>query len=349
MKKVENVSIGGYAFCMDAAAAQSAKDYLDELAVHYAGESEEVLEGIEERMAELLGERACGNAGVISCADVEAVIAVLGRPESIDNDSPEPPPAAAAAQQKKKRLYRDLENRKILGVCSGIARYLDIQIPFVRLFFLLLFVPFYIIGAGSHHDALGMPTILTVPALYLILALCTPAARTVRQKWESKGEDGSLEGIRRSVSQAADGLGKRAGRIARSESWNGVTRVLQVVVGIILFTIGFAGLFAGGLFVFGHQIFGYDSIFSLIVEQICAQPRFAVIVEYTWIKILATAVYSLPFIGMLYAGIMLTFDLKSPKWHPGLIIFVLWLLCVTAFVILLAVAGASWYQMPIGL
>lgn len=343
MKKVENVSIGGYAYSMDAAAAQSAREYLDEIAVHYAGESGEVLEGIEERMAELLSERA-GASGVISPADVEAVIAVLGRPEAIDSDSPEPP-----AREKKKRLYRDLENRKILGVCSGIAKYLDIQIPFVRLVFMLLFIPAYFIGQAHYHEFFGLPVTLYVPALYLLLALCIPAAKTVRQKWESKGEDGSLEEIRRSVSQAADGLGKRAGRIARSESWGGIARVLQACVGIILFITGFSGLFAGGLFMFGHQIFGYDSIFALIVEQFASQYWLAVILEYLWIKVLATVVYSLPFIGMLYAGIMMTFDLRSPKWRPGLIIFVLWLLSVTALVILLAVASASWYQMPIDL
>ncbi len=344
MKKVENVSIGGYAYSMDSAAAQSAKEYLDEIAVHYAGESSEVLEGIEERMAELLNERAAGNAGVISPADVEAVIAVLGRPDAIDGDSPQPP-----AREKKKRLYRDLENRKILGVCSGIAKYLDIQIPFVRLVFVLLFIPAYFIGVESYHNPVGLPVTLSVIVLYLLLALCIPAAKTVRQKWESKGEDGSLEGIRRSVSQAADDLEKRAGRIARSESWGGVARALQLAAGIILFIAGFSGLFAGGLMVFGNQIFGYDSIFALIMDQLSAQSWLAVIAAYTWIKILATAAYSLPFIGMLYAGIMLTFDLRSPKWRPGLIIFVLWLLCVSALGIFFAIASAAWYQMPIDL
>lgn len=32
------------------------------------------------------------------------------------------------------------------------------------------------------------------------------------------------------------------------------------------------------------------------------------------------------FIGMLYGGIMLSFDLKAPAWKPGLIIFIAWLI-----------------------
>ena len=42
----------------------------------------------------------------------------------------------------------------------------------------------------------------------------------------------------------------------------------------------------------------------------------------------------LPFIGMLYAGIMMIFDLRSPSWRPGLIIFLLWIIALTAFTVL---------------
>ena len=53
-----------------------------------------------------------------------------------------------------------------------------------------------------------------------------------------------------------------------------------------------------------------------------------------WVKMLALAVYGLPFIGMLYSSIMLLFHIKSPSWRPGLIIFVLWLIAIIAFGIL---------------
>jgi phage shock protein PspC (stress-responsive transcriptional regulator) len=343
MKQVENVSIGGYAYSMETVAAQSARQYLDEIAVHYAGEGSEVLDGIEERMAELLNERT-GSTGVVTSADIEAVINVLGRPEAIDNDSPEP-----AAPVKKKRLYRDLENRKILGVCSGIANYFGVQVPFVRLVFAVAFVLCYFWGIHRGDNLLGLPHLLYIIGFYLMLALCIPAAKTVRQKWASKGEDGSLEGIRRSVSKAADGIEKGAGRIARSDSWSGIARFFQAAAGILLFIIGFSGLFTGGVVLFGHQIFGYDSIFAFIVEQLSTQAWAAMIMEVIWIKIFAVLAWFLPFIGLLYAGIMLAFNLRSPKWHPGLIIFVLWLLCIIALVILVAIASASWNTMPIDL
>ena len=38
----------------------------------------------------------------------------------------------------KKRLYRDTRNKKLLGVCAGLAKYFDIDPTIVRLVFVLL-------------------------------------------------------------------------------------------------------------------------------------------------------------------------------------------------------------------
>ena len=39
-----------------------------------------------------------------------------------------------------KRLYLDRENRKIAGVCAGIAKYLEIDVTVVRILFLLALI-----------------------------------------------------------------------------------------------------------------------------------------------------------------------------------------------------------------
>ena len=49
---------------------------------------------------------------------------------------------------------------------------------------------------------------------------------------------------------------------------------------------------------------------------------------------LAVLVYVIPFIGMLYGGIMLLFRFKSPSWRPGLWLFVIWLILLVALIIL---------------
>jgi len=40
----------------------------------------------------------------------------------------------------KKKLYRSLENRKLAGVCGGIAEYFDIDPVMVRLVWVIFFL-----------------------------------------------------------------------------------------------------------------------------------------------------------------------------------------------------------------
>ena len=54
-------------------------------------------------------------------------------------------------------------------------------------------------------------------------------------------------------------------------------------------------------------------------------------------SVLVSAIIFLPFLGLLYGGLQLIFDFKSPRWSPGLIIFILWLLCIIAAGILFAI------------
>lgn len=43
----------------------------------------------------------------------------------------------------EKKLYRSRKNRVILGVCGGIAEYLNIDPTIVRLIFIFLLIPFH--------------------------------------------------------------------------------------------------------------------------------------------------------------------------------------------------------------
>ena len=56
MTQTEQVSIGGYAFTLEKAAAEALEAYLKELEAHYLPQQggKEIMEGIEERVAELL-------------------------------------------------------------------------------------------------------------------------------------------------------------------------------------------------------------------------------------------------------------------------------------------------------
>jgi len=45
----------------------------------------------------------------------------------------------------EKKLYRSSENKKICGVCAGLAEYFDLDVTIMRLIFLLLL---FVMGGG---------------------------------------------------------------------------------------------------------------------------------------------------------------------------------------------------------
>ena len=136
MKEVEQVSVGGYAFTMDREASAAASAYLKELEAFYR--SSEIMEGIEERMAELLLEKT-PSEGVVTREMIDGIIEILGWPEKIEEEEPKrEEPQEKPMPRPKKKLYRDLENAKIAGVCSGLAAYFDVQTAIFRAAFLIL-------------------------------------------------------------------------------------------------------------------------------------------------------------------------------------------------------------------
>ncbi len=93
MKKVIKVSINKIPLRWQEDAYNVLKVYLDHLRRYYAGKEGglEIVDGIEERIAELLGERQMG-ARVVSKADVDQVLEIMGPPEVIEEEGGEPSP-----------------------------------------------------------------------------------------------------------------------------------------------------------------------------------------------------------------------------------------------------------------
>ena len=72
MKEIENLSIGGYAFAVERDAAMQLRDYLGSLEEWYLSreDGQEIMDGIEGRLSELLAERLSGHDSVVTLADV---------------------------------------------------------------------------------------------------------------------------------------------------------------------------------------------------------------------------------------------------------------------------------------
>ena len=319
MKQTLQVNIGGFAFCVDEESYQIIDKYLDSLRRYYSTNAEgaEILEDIEERMGELLAER-CGLENVVSAADARYAIGILGSPAAIEGDDA----ARDGATQAKavKRLYRNPDGKVIGGVCSRLAAYLNWDVSLIRLVLTLIAVGMLVWGEA----------IFLMPLLYAICWIAMPNADTVQKQCEMRGEQVSAAGIGQqyAVSRSADQ--SPAGRTAG--------RVLGVFLGLMLFLSGLSGL-AGGAF-----LFSLPSLAGLIPEVSEAWAELTEEIDVTALQslsistwIVAAVVYAIPFILAIYYGILLTFNLKSPKWRPGLILVIIWFVAIIALAILAGV------------
>ena len=358
MKEVERFSLGGYAFTLEQDAASLVADYLGELEKYYDGREggSEIMEGIEERMAELLLEKA-GREGVCTREMVAQIIDILGRPEVIeaageeDGDSSAKPAGermGAANDAPRRKLYRDMNDRLVAGVCSGLAAYFKVDTALPRILFTVFSLAF-LFGWRWTGNHTGVTIHLFFPILYIILWICMPPAKTVRQRWEQRGEDGTLSGIQRSIENGAKEVDEAVQRVANSQAASEFGRIFEKLIGIVLLIVAFSVLFTGGVITFGsgilgnsHSFFGLGELFNRgMAELRDVAPSVAATLVHPWIHILTAVVIFLPFLGILYGALQLLFGFKSPKWHPGLVIFVLWLMSLLALAILVVTGVLS--------
>jgi phage shock protein PspC (stress-responsive transcriptional regulator) len=339
MTEIEKVSIGGYAFTLEKAASEEVGKYLKNLEAHYLGKpgGKEIMEGIEERMAELLLER-CGRNGVATMADIQSLIGILGRPERIEADDPEPEQAQARPQKK---LYRDLENKRIAGVCAGLGNYFNFDVVAMRIIFCVIALALFFTGADE-----GVWS-LSGFAAYAILWLAMPAARTAQERWAMKGDAGTLDDIQRNIRNGVEEMGDAARRgmdevrdTVRGHG-NELGKIILLVIGIILLLGGVSGL--ASVSVIGLK---GPTLFSAPLDRFLDElsvdvPIFYDMVNTPWIMVLAVLAVVLPLIGLIYGGIQMIFGFKPPKWRPGLVIFVLWLVVLVVLAVLFAMGVVS--------
>ena len=229
MKPVEHVSIGGYVFSLEEDACVVARKYLDELDEFYSKRESgaEIMEGIEERMSELLLEQS-GTGGVVTLAMVEKAMSTLGKPEAIEEESGDfsgetSNEQTGAANPVRRKLYRDPSTGKVAGVCSGLGAYFKVDATLFR----LIFVVFSLIGLGFffHRGWVHLPDYF-FPLVYAVLWICMPVAKTVSQRDELRGEKGTVDAISARVMSSVQEMGEAAGQVVKSSFWKDIWRIV---------------------------------------------------------------------------------------------------------------------------
>ncbi|MFW5835664.1 MAG: PspC domain-containing protein [bacterium] len=197
MKKTVTVNLGSTVFSIDEDGYALLKDYLERIENHFSDDEErkEIMSDIEARMAELFSGGNTTPVKPVTLEDVKKVIAIMGDPEDIADMAEESDregeysekreyDGSAYSGKTRRRIYRDIDNRMLGGVCSGMAAYWSVDVIWIRIIFVVLALLFF---SGF--------------LVYLLLWIVIPPARTVAQKLEMRGEPVTISSIRKAVKE----------------------------------------------------------------------------------------------------------------------------------------------------
>lgn len=206
MKKTLTVNLGGTVFNIDDDAYRLLDNYLNNLRHHFRKEvgADEIVDDIERRISELFTERCSAGRQVITLADVEMVIARMGRPEEMEQDDAESaapnPEEQQTASVPRRRLFRDPDDKILGGVFSGMAAYFGVDAALLRLlmFVLLLTTSGFMIPA------------------YILCWIFIPLARTAADKLSMRGEAVTVENIGRTVTDGFERVSNGVSDYVRS-------------------------------------------------------------------------------------------------------------------------------------
>ena len=317
MKEVKKCSISGIAFTIDVDAYEMLSRYLESLRKSYGNDSEgrEIVEDIEARIAELILSSQ-DNATVVELPLVERIIEQMGTADTICDQSEETG-AAQSEGRIPRRLYRDMENARLGGVCSGIGKYFNMNPIWVRA---ILFAPLLVLLMLGWIPFFWwivplMGNLCWVFLIcYLIFWFAVPAARTARQKLEQNGQPITAQSIRETSAASNDIDAPAKSVVAKVVTMFGqiVLIFFKILAGVVVFALimGACALIIG-LFVIG--VTGPSSS-PLLPSDLSI-----------WTQILGILVVLIPVLLLIYV-LMCLIASRKPLGKTVLIVFLLWLL-----------------------
>jgi phage shock protein PspC (stress-responsive transcriptional regulator) len=150
MKKVVNINFQGRIITIEESAFEQLQDYIQSLRNYFQQEEgrDEIINDIENRIAEIFEQEIKNGTVCITDDKLQSVINEMGRVEDfekMDQDhATTTSPKREEIKEPKAALFRNINDKIIGGVCSGIAHALRIDSAVVRVLFALL-----TLGGGS--------------------------------------------------------------------------------------------------------------------------------------------------------------------------------------------------------
>ncbi|PIX08508.1 MAG: hypothetical protein COZ75_11680 [Flavobacteriaceae bacterium CG_4_8_14_3_um_filter_34_10] len=338
MNKTVNINLAGTFFHIDEDAFGKLNRYLNAIKKSFTNPQgqDEIIRDIEARIAELFSEKLDNNKQVITMKELDEVISIMGQPEdyAVDEELFDDTPEGEKQQNPKgyKKLFRDIDNKYIGGVSSGLGHYLGMDAIWVRLLWILL----TIFTSG------------TFILIYIIFWILVPEAKTVAEKLTMTGEPVNISNIERKIKENYDEITDRIknadydkyGKRIKSGSENFFDTLGKIIMalltvfvkflGVILILISaltLIGLFIG-LFITGISgIFGtwYTDFFNIVNDTV---------IPIWLVSIMFFFAIGIPFFFLFILGLkILVNNLKSIGKITKLSLLGIWILSILGLIL----------------
>ena len=323
MNEIKKCSISGVGFTFEKAAYDRLNNYLASLKEAYKNspDSEEILADIEARIAELILSAQSDTQCVVTLPIIENIIEQLGSPEAISGE--ESKTANNTESRIPRRLYRDLENAKLGGVCAGLAKHFGVDAVWIRLAMASPLI-LVVIGAPFLHwlSTLGGNLCAVFFITYLILWFAIPEAKSARQKLEAEGKPISASTIANRQGATQEEQAKSSVASAVTTFGRFMVIVMKVLLGLLLFPITFVAFFL--LLSLVVITAGVSELFIVDIGNFAglvdaANEVGVPLMTCSLLLVLVPAIY----IGYLLITLLIN---KKPRWWVLLVTILMWLL-----------------------
>jgi phage shock protein PspC (stress-responsive transcriptional regulator) len=275
------------------------------------------------------------------------MISIIGAPGTFETtgETREVGPASYAPVARK-RMYRNLDDFVISGVCSGIGAYLDIDSVWIRLLFILFFCFF---GIGL--------------LVYIALWISLPVARTDIQKREMCGDryySQNHENKSSDSSLSFAGTGSAPAGVTTSNVGNAFNEIFRAIGKVFFVILRVFLIIVGGCFVLS----GFFTLVSIIMVFFFRYPdyfsahSFGVNLFYLpdllnymvnpsaapWILILSFIILLIPLLALIYWGVKMIFWFRARDGVVSLVALVIWIGSIAALSMLAINEGISYSE-----
>jgi len=334
MNKTININIAGSVFQIDNDAFEKLRNYLQAVNLRFRQipDGHEALDDFEARVAEIFLTKK-GITGIITQADIEEMIGIMGRPEDID-DGYYDEKFTEPGVKTQRRLYRNPDEQIIAGVAGGIGAYTNIDPVWIRLLFIITTIAW---GFGF----------FVYIALWVALPMANDQLRMQELYGYNRGNRGSKGTTRGRGSNEADRIGG-----ALNEIFRAIVSVIRLCFRIILITIGaflilmgfsFLALFVGVL-VFNLGPWLPDTMAAGNINFADLLPMVISSAVVPWVKVLSIFVVALPLVALVYWGLKLIFRFRVKDGIISIVALGMWVIASFALTMIIVNQGISYAE-----